>query len=219
MAVPPLSLPQCLVAVATALQGSAAELNRLDGYAGDGDLGVTMSGVAKVLEEVAAERGGTGAAELLSSCASEIARRAPSTSGTLTATAFLGASKALSSAAADKGAGEDAPGTEVLQLCFAAAMEGVQARGKASVGDRTVVDGLEAVCASLSKSVARGSAVTEALRDAAAAASRAAEATAAMVPKIGRASWVAERAIGNPDAGCTALAIALGAVAALATGT
>jgi dihydroxyacetone kinase len=55
--------------------------------------------------------------------------------------------------------------------------------------------------------------LVEALRAAAEAASVATDATAAMVPKIGRASWVPDRAKGHPDAGCAMLAIALRAVA------
>jgi hypothetical protein len=51
------------------------------------------------------------------------------------------------------------------------------------------------------------------LRAAAQAAVAATDATAAMEPRIGRASWVPDRAKGHPDAGCAMLAIALRAVA------
>jgi len=202
MAASPPSLGEALLAAAGALLASAEELNRLDGQAGDGDLGVTMTQVAKVLQERAGMA--VGPSELLASCGAEIARRAPSTSGTLTATAFLRASKAL---------GEGQGGVAALERCFRAAFEGVQARGKASVGDRTALDGLDAVCASLRRSAAEGLGVGEALERAAEAAAEAASASATMLPKAGRASWVAERALGHPDAGCRALAIALGAVA------
>jgi dihydroxyacetone kinase-like protein len=200
MALP--SLSQALSTAGRALEANAAELNRLDGHAGDGDLGITMSEVAKVLREVGAGQLGPG--ELLSACGSLIARRAPSTSGTLTATAFLRASRALPSAGA---------GLEALVACFEAAMEGVRVRGKASVGDRTVLDALDAVCKSLRAAKDERAGVGEALQRAASAAARATDETASMVPKAGRARWVAERALGHPDAGCAALAIALGAVA------
>ena len=59
----------------------------------------------------------------------------------------------------------------------------------------------------------RGADLKEALRAAAEAAAAAADATAAMEPKVGRASWVPDRAKGHPDAGCAMLAIALRAVA------
>ena len=199
------ALGRALSAAAAALLSSADELNRLDGFAGDGDLGITMSEVARVLDEQAAGAAHMEPAELLRSCGAAVARRAPSTSGTLTATAFLRAAKAVE--------GDGGSGLERVAACFTAAMEGVQARGKASLGDRTVLDGLDAVCTSLKASVKEGSSLAAALRAGAEAASRFADASASMAPKTGRASWMAERALGHPDAGCQALAIALQAVA------
>ncbi|MGH9107461.1 MAG: DAK2 domain-containing protein [Acidimicrobiales bacterium] len=203
----PSSLAGALAAAAGALEGSAAELNRLDSYAGDGDLGVTMSEVARTVEEVVAAGEADGPAQLLAGCGVAVARAAPSTSGTLVATGLLRASKALPAGGAP---------VEALESAFAAAMEAIAARGKASVGDRTLLDGLDAVCASLRASAGEGSDWRRALRRAAGAASAAAEATADMVPKTGRASWAPERALGHPDAGCTMLALVLAAVAAAA---
>ena len=196
----------CLLAAADAVEGSAAELNLLDGYAGDGDLGITMSQAADALKAVLAGSDQLSNAQLLSSCGAAIARSAPSTSGTLVATGFLRASKAV----ADKPAG----GVPVLECAFVAATDGIKARGKASVGDRTLVDGLDAVCNSLDLSLFSNVSMKAALKMAAGAARAAADATADMVPKAGRASWVPERAKGHPDAGCWMLAIAMEAVAA-----
>jgi dihydroxyacetone kinase len=197
-----------LSAAADAVEGSASDLNRLDGYAGDGDLGITMSQAAQALREVLAQSDDMSVGQLLSSCGAAIARSAPSTSGTLVATAFLRAAKAL----ADPPAND----VEALVRAFRAALEGIQARGKAAVGDRTLVDGVDAVCNSLQLSLFSDLTTGEALDQAARAASAAADATAEMEPKAGRASWVPERAKGHPDAGCTMLAIALkGAAASL----
>jgi hypothetical protein len=146
------ALVNSLSAAADAVEGSAADLNRLDGYAGDGDLGITMSQAAQALREVLAGSGEQTDAQLLSSCG-------------------------------------------------------------AAVGDRTLVDGLDAVTNSLGLSLSSGLNTKEALSQAARAATAAAEATAEMEPKAGRASWVPERAKGHPDAGCEMLAIALEAVA------
>jgi phosphoenolpyruvate---glycerone phosphotransferase subunit DhaL len=194
-----------LSAAADAVEASAAELNRLDGYAGDGDLGITMSQAAQALREVLAGSEDMSVAQLLSSCGAAIARSAPSTSGTLVATGFLRAGKVLA----------DPPdnAVEALVRAFSAALEGIQARGKAAVGDRTLVDGLDAVSDSLQLSLGSGLGTASALEHAARSAEAAAAATAEMEPKVGRASWVPERAKGHPDAGCTMLAIALDAVA------
>lgn len=198
-------LANLLAVAAGAVASSAAELNRLDGFAGDGDLGITMSAAARALEETLAANEQAEPDKLLAACGAAIARHAPSTSGTLVATGFLRASKVV---------GE--PGGDVVKTlgdAFQAAQEGIQARGKAAVGDRTIVDGLQAVCTSLQASGSIGLSLAEALRAAAEAATITAEATAAMVPKIGRAAWVPDRAKGHPDAGCAMLAVALRAVA------
>ena len=201
----PTALVNALSAAADAVEGSAAELNRLDGYAGDGDLGITMTQAAQALRDVLAASEEQSVAQLLSSCGAAMARSAPSTSGTLVATGFLRAAKALAEPPDNA--------VEALVRAFAAAIEGIQARGKAAVGDRTLVDGLDAVSNSLGLSLTAGLGTHEALAQASRAASALAEATAEMEPKAGRASWVPERAKGHPDAGCEMLAIALEAVA------
>jgi dihydroxyacetone kinase-like protein len=203
-------LEMALLAAAGALEGAEAELNRLDGFAGDGDMGITMSEVARVVREVVGTAGTGEPSRLLSACGAAVARSAPSTSGTLLATGLLRAAKALP----DGPAG----GTAALERCFRAATDAVQARGKASVGDRTMLDGLDAVCSSLHGSVEEGRGWPDALRLAARAATSAAEASASMLPRVGRASWVPERALGHPDAGCTMLATVLAAAAAGAPG-
>ncbi|MGC8626077.1 MAG: DAK2 domain-containing protein [Acidimicrobiales bacterium] len=204
----PRSFTRALLAAADAVQGSAPELNELDAYAGDGDLGVTMSQAARLLREVVEGAKDMQASQLLAACGAAIARGAPSTSGTLVATGLLRAGRALA------GAGDDSANTvKVMGECFSAALEAIAARGKASIGDRTLVDGLGAVCSSLEASVEEGLAGPEALRRAALAAAKAAGATASMLPKAGRASWVPERALGHPDAGCALLAKVLEAAA------
>jgi len=194
-----------LTAAASALQASADELNRLDGYAGDGDLGITMAEAARALKAVLAANLDMEAAQLLSTCGAAIARKAPSTSGTLVATGLLRAARVVGDASLTS--------VQVLERAFAAATAGIQARGKASLGDRTLVDGLDAVCTSLRESVGTGQGMAQALHVAAGAASAAAARTVDMEPKVGRASWVPQRALGHPDAGCAMLAIVLQAVA------
>ena len=237
----PSGLVRALTAAASALEASADELNRLDGFAGDGDLGITMSEASRALKDVLAANQDMGGGPLLSACGAAIARKAPSTSGTLVATGFLRAAKAVTGTAGTgtavtgtagteaggteaggtEAGGTDAGGTdaggtgvEALERAFAAATLGIQARGKAAPGDRTLVDGLDAVCTSLRESLAAGHTLTDALHFAAAAASAAADRTVGMEPKVGRASWVPQRAIGHPDAGCAMLAIAMQAAAA-----
>ena len=198
-------LAALLESAADAVASATAELNRLDGFAGDGDLGITMSEAARALKEVLSANEEAEPATLLAACGAAIARHAPSTSGTLIATGFLRAAKVVGESGGNV--------VQVLAGAIAAAQEGVQARGKAAVGDRTIVDGLHAASTSLHDSAAGGLTLVEALQAAADAAGVATDASAAMEPKIGRASWVPDRAKGHPDAGCAMLAIALRAVA------
>lgn len=208
-------LRDVLASAATALEQSANDLNVLDGFAGDGDMGITMGEVARAVKDVVADSAGKTTAELLSACGAAIARRAPSTSGTLMATGLLRAAKTVGpGAAGTAGGGEE---TQGIARAFAAALEGIQARGKAAVGDRTLVDGLDAVCTSLRESAETGLTWPQALLVAAGAAHQAADATAAMEPKTGRASWAPQRALGHPDAGCVMLARVLDAVATRAS--
>ena len=202
----PTALVNALSAAADAVEGSAAELNRLDGYAGDGDLGITMTQAAQALREVLAASEEQSVAQLLPGCGAAMARSAPPPAGLSWLLASCGQPRRWPTLPTTT--------VEALVRAFAAAIEGIQARGKAAVGDRTLVDGLDAVSNSLALSLAAGLGTHEALDQAARAASASASATADMEPKAGRASWVPERAKGHPDAGCEMLAIALEAVAA-----
>jgi len=129
--------------------------------------------------------------------------------GTLLATGFMPASQV----------GE--PGGDVVKIvaqAFRRPKRASRPGGKAVLGDRTIVDGLQAVCPSLQPSSTAGIGLVQALRGAAEVTSTAAGATAAMEPRKGRASGVSERATRHQDTGCVRLAVALRAVAESAAG-
>lgn len=204
-------LAHILGAAADAVAASSTELNRLDGFAGDGDLGITMSTAARSLNEVLVSNRGLSTHELLVACGATIAKQAPSTAGTLVATGFLQAGKAVAQLSGS--------GVEVVARAFDAALAGIQRTGKASVGDRTMVDALHAACTSLAASSLAGARVADAIRAAAEATAVATKATVDMEPRMGRASWTPQRAMGHPDAGCAMLTIALQAAAEVLQGT
>ncbi len=134
----------------------------------------------------------------------EIARRAPSTSGTLLATGLLRASRVELGDAAD--------GTAASAL-LDAAVAGIVERGKAAPGDKTMLDALVPAADALRRAAGQGIGLAGALREAALAAQTGAEATAAMRPSIGRAAWMPERSIGNVDAGAYLVGLILGSIA------
>jgi dihydroxyacetone kinase len=79
--------------------------------------------------------------------------------------------------------------------------------GRASVGDKTLVDAFEPFVATLATEVGRGQPLPAAWNAAAIAATKAAEATAALAPRLGRARPHAARSVGHPDAGAVSLAL------------
>ena len=168
----------------------------LDGKVGDSDLGITMSkSFAAAYDTVAAEGAAAGLTKLLRSAGAIMAKTAPSTMGTLTATGFLRGAKALE--------GKDAIGTAEMAAFWRAYATGIAERGKAKLGDKTILDVLDPVAGSLEASSASGTALVPAMKAAAVAADAALEATKTMVAQHGKAAAFQEKTIGLQDAGAT----------------
>ena len=89
------------------------------------------------------------------------------------------------------------------------AIEGIQARGGAKLGDKTLLDALIPVHETLKSYAARGGELGPALCEAADVAERAIEETKALVAHRGRASQVGERSANTPDPGIVAIATIL----------
>jgi dihydroxyacetone kinase len=185
---------------AKAVLDAADELNRLDGVAGDGDMGVTMSIAAKSVTTLLPDLSGQSTADVLRACGAQIARDAPSTSGTLVAVGLLSAARAAGDAA-------DADASQLLR----AAADGIAARGGAAAGEKTMLDAL--LPAADAAANANGASTPAALRAAAQAAADGADETARMAAKHGRAGWLADRSAGHPDPGARLVAIVLSAAA------
>jgi len=174
----------------------------LDGKVGDSDLGITMSkSFAAAAESVAAEGEAAGIAKLLRVAGATMARTAPSTMGTLTATGFLRASKAVETA--------QSLGTGEMADFWVAFRDGISERGKARVGDKTIVDVLDPVARQLEEAAAEGMALPAALAAAADAADAALEQTKSMMAQHGKAAAFQEKTVGLQDAGATVGALLL----------
>jgi dihydroxyacetone kinase-like protein len=115
---------------------SADELNELDGALGDGDLGVTMTrATGRLVEDLPNLPDDVGLALL--QCAQTFSRVSAATYGTLLATGLMAAAKAT------KGR-HTVPWSEVSSL-LAAALKAMADRGRGQLGDKTVLDAIEAV--------------------------------------------------------------------------
>ena len=171
----------------------------LDGKVGDSDLGITMAkGFAAARDAVAALESPTPA-EQMKVAGTAIARAAPSTMGTLTATGFLRGSKVLD--------GVEAMDTAAFAGFFTAYRDGVAQRGRAALGDKTVLDVLHPLAEALNAEAARGAPLGTALDAAAAAASAALESTKDLVAQHGKAAAFQEKSRGLVDAGGTVAVI------------
>jgi D-erythrulose 4-kinase len=104
------------------------------------------------------------------------------------------------------------PDAHVVSEGVAAALRNIQQVGKAEVGDKTLVDVLAPATDALSAAVADGQSLGAAFASAADVADKAAQATAELLPKIGRARPLAEKSLGTPDAGAVSMALAFRAV-------
>ncbi len=194
--------------IAAMLKEKEPELGRIDAIAGDGDHGQGMQrgsdAAAKAM--VAAVVAGAGAQTTLALGGDAWADRAGGTSGAIWGLLLRSWSNALS----DTDAPSDAAVVEGARL----ALEGVTRLGRARLGDKTLVDSLIPFVEALTSETAAGKPLADAWKTAAAASEAAAQATASLTPRLGRARPLAEKSIGHPDAG----AISLGMVAQLAAG-
>ncbi|MDQ1594332.1 MAG: D-erythrulose 4-kinase [Arthrobacter pascens] len=202
-----------LETMARILHANEAMLGDIDAVAGDGDHGRGM--VKGVDAALAAGRiaydGGAGAAWLLQAAGQAWAEHAGGTSGVLWGAALEAAGQSLTDG---RPAYADHDFVAAAQAFSAAIVD----LGRATVGDKTLVDALLPFVEELAAGVARGAAFPDAWRAAAAVAAEKAEATASLSPKLGRARPLAERSVGTPDAGATSFALLAGGLADLPAG-
>jgi len=190
--------------MAAAMEENRRYLTKLDSEIGDGDHGNNMHrGFQAALERVEAADASTPA-DVLKAVSMALISKVGGAAGPLYGTAFLRASTAL--ADKEEGSGEDA--AEALE----AALGGVKQRGKAEVGDKTIIDALEPA-AEVAKQAASEGSVTAVFRAAAEAAKEGADSTIPLTARKGRASYLGARSAGHQDPGATSTYMLLEAAA------
>ncbi|MFI6096872.1 dihydroxyacetone kinase subunit DhaL [Lentzea sp. NPDC051213] len=197
-----------LRAATLVVQEHRDELVRLDQAIGDADHGENLRrGFTALLSRLDAEEP-TTPGKALKLVATTLISTVGGAAGPLYGTAFLRASAAVGDAAELD--------SEAVAKALRAALDGVVARGKAVVGDKTMVDALTpAVAAAVSAagSDAVDGSVAAVLSAAADAAAEGAESTVPMVARKGRASYLGERSAGHLDPGARSTALLLRAFA------
>ena len=190
--------------MAATMQEHRRYLTKLDSEIGDGDHGNNMHrGFQAALERLDAADPSTPA-DVLKAVSMALISKVGGAAGPLYGTAFLRASTALSDK--EEVSAEDA--AEALE----AALGGIKQRGKAEVGDKTIVDALEPA-AEAAKEAAGEDSVAGVFRSAADAAKEGAESTVPLTARRGRASYLGARAEGHQDPGATSTYMLLDAAA------
>ena len=172
----------------------------LDRAIGDGDHGENMDRGFKAGVEALGQAQPASVAEVLKTVAKTLMSTVGGAAGPLYGTAFLRASKAAGDGDLD-GAG--------VAAVIAGALDGIQARGKATTGEKTMVDAWTPALEAARAAAESGSDPAAVLEAAATAAEAGAAATEPMRATKGRASYLGERSIGHLDPGAVSTSLIL----------
>ena len=181
--------------VANAIIAEKNHLTMLDTKIGDGDHGLNMArGATAVLEAIEElDDNDLNAGVLCNAVGQAIIMNVGGAAGPLYGTGFVEASKTL-----DENSNLDA---ETLAKFFETAIAGIQRRGHAKKGDKTMLDTLIPIYESLQADKTKDKSIDEVLDDALTAAREGVEFTKTIAAKRGRASYIGERSIGFEDPG------------------
>jgi dihydroxyacetone kinase len=166
--------------------------NELDSAQGDGDLGVTIELAANAMADAA--KTSQSLQQWLQDGGKSLRKAAPSTMGILLASALIAAGKSLSP-------DNNSPSMQEWLEIQKTMAEEIQRRGSAQLGDKTMLDAFLPAIDAFAKGVAENLPPAELMSQTAGVAKHSAEATASMVSRIGRSSWLGERASGHIDGG------------------
>ncbi|NEQ73703.1 MAG: dihydroxyacetone kinase subunit L [Okeania sp. SIO2C9] len=192
---------QWLEAVATVLEENKDYLTELDAAIGDADHGINMNrGFQKVLTQLPTVTN-KDIGSIFKTVSMTLISTVGGASGPLYGTLFLRASAVVT--------GKSELTSEDMAKVFAAAVEGVVQRGKANLGDKTMLDALSPAANTFTEAVANGSSFLESLKQAVDAAESGMKNTIPMLAKKGRASYLGDRSIGHQDPGATSIYLIL----------
>ncbi|SDS75980.1 dihydroxyacetone kinase subunit DhaL [Microterricola viridarii] len=198
-----------ITTAAEVLAEHRVELINLDREIGDGDHGENMDrGFQAVLERMGELPADATPGDVMKIVATTLISTVGGAAGPLYGTAFLKA--ALSAGAAPE------LDSSALLAALTAARDGIVLRGKAELGDKTMIDAWTPAVDAAAAAVAAGSDASELLAAAAGAAEAGAVATEPLVARKGRASYLGERAVGHRDPGAQSSALLLRAAATAA---
>jgi dihydroxyacetone kinase-like protein len=204
-------LKKMFTEIAAAIDWEKERLCALDGIIGDADHGIAMSlGFGAARDAVAALDASADPTAVLNTAAKSFLNAVGASSGPLYATALM------RGAAAVKGKTE--LGDDDAVAMFQAMAKGIQDRGKAEIGEKTMIDAWVPAASAAGERRASGASLSEALSAAVTAAEAGAEATKNMVAAKGRAERLGERSLGHMDPGAASAVVVIEAMRKALTG-
>ena len=180
------------------------ELTDLDQAIGDGDHGINMSRGFKAVMEKLPTVEDKSIDEILKSVGMTLVSTVGGASGPLYGTAFMKAGMATK--------GKEALADEDVIKALDEAVGGIQFRGKAEKGEKTILDSMIPAIDAIKASINEGKTMAAALIEAEKAAWAGVEYTKTIIATKGRASYLGERSIGHQDPGATSMAYAFQAL-------
>ena len=199
----PSELVKYFIITASKISENKDFLTELDREIGDSDHGINMArGFKAVTEKLDPEITDIGAA--LKKAGMTLLSTVGGASGPLYGTAFMEAGKVL--------AGKTSLTAQDVESAFVAAIAGIQKRGKAVRGEKTMLDAIIPASEAFSRKISEGADVVAALEGACESAREGVEYTKTIIATKGRASYLGERSIGHQDPGATSATLMLEAV-------
>jgi dihydroxyacetone kinase phosphoprotein-dependent L subunit len=196
------TVERAIRATAQTILRNEEHFSNLDALAGDGDFGASLAAGFRVIEVDLPSLDKSSIGAFLLKLSLIVSKHVGGSSGPLWGTAFMRAGALCK--------GKSAITLADLEAMTTAAIEGIQARGGALPGDKTLIDVLIPVRDVIGAHARGDGDNAAALRDATAAAEAATETAKAWTARRGRQQFTGDRSIGTPDPGMVAVATILG---------
>ena len=181
--------------LANVLHENRDYLTQLDSPVGDADHGTNMDRGFKAVADKLPGMENMDIGSILKTVGTTLVSTVGGASGPLYGTAFLRAGMATSGK-------HELYETDIVSM-LEAALEGIKVRGKAQLGEKTMVDALTPALAAAKEAEAQNLGLSQLLRRARNAAEGGMKSTIPMLAAKGRASYLGERSIGHQDPGAT----------------
>ena len=186
---------EIIAAIAKKIESQKDFLTELDNEIGDGDHGINLARGFKSVEEKLPTFADKDIGAILKGVGMQLVSTVGGASGPLYGTAFMKAGNVC------KGKMELTDAEFVAALD--AAISGIKMRGKATEGEKTMLDALCPAYKALKDGIDGGKDLIAALADGVDAAAKGVEYTKTIIATKGRASYLKERSLGHQDPGAT----------------